>query len=48
MSFVYHVWLVVVLIVAADRQVTIAGMCSLSGVTCLSCLVSGSVNCSSR
>ena len=47
-SFVCHVWLVVVLIVAADRQVTIAGVCSLSGVICLSCLVSGSVSCSSR
>ena len=46
--FVCHVWLVVVLIVAADRQVTIAGVCSLPGVICLSCLVSGSVNCSSR
>ena len=45
-SFVCHVWLVVVLIVAADIQVTIAGVCSLSGVICLSCLVSGSVNCS--
>ena len=33
----------VVLIVAAYRQVTIAGVCSLSGVICLSCLVSGSV-----
>ena len=44
----FHVWLAVVLIVAADRQVTIAGMCSLSGVICLSCLVSGSVKCSSR
>ena len=49
MSFVCHVWLEVVLIVAADRQVTIAGVCSLSGVIiCLSCLVSGSINCSSR
>ena len=47
-SVVCHVWLVIVLIVAADIQVTIAGVCSLSGVTCLSCLVSGSVNCSSR
>ena len=47
-SFVCHVWLVVVFIVAADRQATIAGVCSLSGVICLSCLVSGSVNCSSR
>ena len=47
-SFVCHVWLVVVLVVAADIQVTIAGVCSLSSVICLSCLVSGSVNCSSR
>ena len=47
-SFVCHVWLVVMLIVAADRQATIAGVCSLSGVICLSCLVSGSVSCSSR
>ena len=47
-SFVCHVWLVVVLIVAVDRQATIAGVCSLSGVICLSCLVSDSVNCSSR
>ena len=47
-SLVCHVWLVVVLIVAADRQVTIAGVCSLSGVICLSCLVTGSVNCSNR
>ena len=47
-SFVCHVWLVVVLIVALDRQATIAGVCSLSGVICLSYLVSGSVNCSSR
>ena len=47
-SFVCHVWLVVELIVAADRQVTIAGVCSLSGVISLSYLVSSSVNCSSR
>ena len=47
-SFVCHVWLVVVLIVAVDRQATIAGVCSLSGVICLSCLVSGCVKCSSR
>ena len=47
-SFVCHVWLVVVLIVAVDRQATIAGVSSLSGVICLSCLVSSSVNCSSR
>ena len=46
-SFVCHVWLAVVLIVAADRQATIAGVCSLSGVTYLSCLVSGSVKYSS-
>ena len=46
-SFVCHVWLAVVLIVAADIQATIAGVCSLSRVICLSCLVSGSVNCSS-
>ena len=31
-SFVCHVWLAVVLIVAADRQVTSAGVCSLPGV----------------
>ena len=43
-----HVWVAVVLIVEADRQVTIVGVCSLSGVTYLSCLVSGSVKCSSR
>ena len=47
-SFVCHVWLVVLLIVAADRQATIAGVCSLLDVICLSCLVSGIVNCSSR
>ena len=47
-SFVCHVWLVIVLIVAADIQATIAGVCSLPGVICLSCLVSGSANCSSR
>ena len=47
-SFVCHVWLVVVLIVAADRQATIACVCFFLGVICLSCLVSGIVNCSSR
>ena len=44
----FSFWLAVVLIVAVDRQATIAGACSLPGVTYLSCLVSGSVNCSSR
>ena len=38
----------VVLIVEADIQATIAGVCSLPCVICLSCLVSGSINCSSR
>ena len=31
-----HVWLAVVLIVAADRQATIAGVCSLPGVSRMS------------
>ena len=35
-SLVCHVWLVVVLIVEADRQVTIGGVCSLPGVSRMS------------
>ena len=35
-SFVCHVWLAVVLVVAADRQATIAGVCYLSGVSRMS------------
>ena len=35
-SFVCHVWLAEVLIVATDRQATIAGVCPLSGVSRMS------------